>query len=206
MKDCAGDPSFPIWLIGDSPPEAWAEKLDTPLDPKHPARHSIWTSVADSIQERLYRQKRLRLDTSRLYIRNAMGQTKDKQALERHRYLLEELLFKYSPNIILAFGTDAFRMTLLASHDPHQILFQTTEKETIILGEEFRRRIDNYDAKQINVIPLLHVSIARGKFLEAHKGFIGNDYQSFNNYFEYVGVKLADTLLASFYDKPIRIV
>jgi hypothetical protein len=72
MKDSVGKPEFPIWLIGDSPPEAWAAKLDTPLDPRHPARHSIWTSVADPMQDMLYRQSKLRLDMSRLYIRNAM--------------------------------------------------------------------------------------------------------------------------------------
>lgn len=31
MKDFAGDPKFPIWLIGDSPPQRGADKLDTPL-------------------------------------------------------------------------------------------------------------------------------------------------------------------------------
>ena len=54
MKDSTGNPEFPIWLVGGSPPEAWADKLDTPLDPRHPARHSIWTSVADSMLDRLY--------------------------------------------------------------------------------------------------------------------------------------------------------
>jgi len=54
MNESVGDPKFPIWLIGDSPPEAWADKLDTPLDPRHPARHSIWTSVADPMQDRFY--------------------------------------------------------------------------------------------------------------------------------------------------------
>ena len=74
MKDFTGNPEFPIWLVGDSPPEAWADKLDTPLDPRHPARHSILTSVADPMQDRLYRQSKRRLDTSRLYIRNAVSQ------------------------------------------------------------------------------------------------------------------------------------
>ncbi|MFC1981321.1 hypothetical protein ACFLVN_03660 [Chloroflexota bacterium] len=71
MKDFAGDPKFPTWLIGDSPPEKWADRLDTPLDPRHPARHSIWTSVADSMQDKLYRDGNRRLDTSEPYIRNA---------------------------------------------------------------------------------------------------------------------------------------
>ena len=34
MKEFSGNPEFPIWLIGDSPPERWAGKLDTPLNPR----------------------------------------------------------------------------------------------------------------------------------------------------------------------------
>ena len=64
----------PGFVAQPTPPDEGADKLDTPLDPRHPARHSIWTSVADPMQDRLYRQKKLRLDTSRLYIRNAMSQ------------------------------------------------------------------------------------------------------------------------------------
>lgn len=204
MKDFTGDPEFPVWLIGDSPPDKWADKLDTPLDPRHPARHSIWTSVADSMQDRLYRQERRRLDTSRLYIRNAMGQTKNQQALEDKRRQLEVLIAKYSPNVALTFGVDAFKMTLLASHDPHQILFQTTKEQTIILGEEFRRRIDNYDNKKVNIIPLLHVSIAL-RFYSSHSLFVGANGQMSPNYFDYVGTRLADLLLTKLSDKPIWI-
>ena len=40
MREYAGDPECPIWLIGDSPPEAWVDRLATPLDPRHPARHN----------------------------------------------------------------------------------------------------------------------------------------------------------------------
>ena len=53
MKEFSGDPEFPIWLIGDSPPENWVDKLDFPLDAKHPARHNVWTSILDSLQAQL---------------------------------------------------------------------------------------------------------------------------------------------------------
>ena len=205
MKDFTGDPEFPIWLIGDSPPEAWADKLDTPLDPRHPARHSIWTSVADPMQDRLYRQRKLRLDTSQLYIRNAMNQPLAtpiiNEQTRQSQEALKELLGKYNPRIVLTFGVSAFMISLLASSEVPQRFFKTTK----LLGEQFRSRIKNYDDHKVNIIPLLHASIARYRFLEAHRDFVGASGQVPPNYFDYVGTTLADLLLAKFSDKSIWI-
>ena len=206
MKNSSGDPRFPIWLIGDSPPEKWVDKLDSPLDPKHPARHNIWTSIADSMQDRLYRRDRLRLDTSRLYIRNATDQpltiSNSQEQTQLSRKMLQELIYKHKPKIVLTFGIYAFMTTLLASSESPNKFFKTTK----LLGEQFRNRIKNYDYHKVNVIPLLHVSIARGRFLESHRDFVGTDGMVHQNYFDYVGEMLADLLLANFSDKPIWIV
>jgi uracil-DNA glycosylase len=199
MKDSVGDPKFPIWLIGDSPPEAWVGKLDTPLDPRHPARHNIWTSVADVIQDRLYRQKKLRLDTSRLYIRNAMLSFGEQIQLSAPR--LKELLNRHRPSVVLTFGASAFMVALFASGEVPQKLYKTTK----LLGEQFRGRIEKYDEHKINIIPLLHVSVARGKFLEGHRDFVGTHGSVPPNYFDYVGAKLVDLLLAKFSGKRIWI-
>lgn len=199
MRDFAGDPEFPIWLIGASPPETWAAKLDTPLDPRHPARHNIWTSVADPMQDRLYRRRRLRLDTSRLYVRNAMLNSHEQTRLSQER--LKKLLDKYRPNVVLTFGADAFMIALFASGETPQKHYKTTK----LLGEQFRSRIESYDEHKVNITPLLHVSIARGRFLEGHRDFVGAYGQAHANYFDYVGRKLADLLLAKFRDKPIWI-
>ena len=199
MKEFTGDPKFPIWLIGDSPPEAWADKLDTPLDPRHPARHNIWTSVADPMQDRLYRQGKLRLDTSRLYIRNAMLSLGEQIQLSGPR--LKELLDKHRPNVVLTFGASAFMIALFASGEVPQKLYKTTK----LLGEQFRSRIEKYDEHKVNIIPLLHASIARRWFLSAHRDFVGTYGSMPPNYFDYVGTKLADLLLAKLHDKPIWI-
>jgi uracil-DNA glycosylase len=199
MKDFAGNPEFPIWLIGDSPPAAWVNKLDTPLDPRHPARHNIWTSVADPLQDRLYRQRKLRLDTSRLYIRNAMLSLGEQIQSSEPR--LKELLDKHRPSVVLTFGASAFMLALFASGETPQKLCKTTK----LLGERFRSRIEKYDEHKVNIIPLLHVSIARGKFLEGHRDFVGAYGQAPVNYFDYVGTKLADLLLTKLRDKPIWI-
>ena len=197
MKVCTGDPRFPIWLIGDSPPERGADKLDTPLDPRHPARHNIWTSVADPMQDRLYRQKGLRLDTSHLYIRNAMTNLGEQIRSSGPR--LGELFDKHRPSVVLTFGASAFMIALFASGEVPQKLYKTTK----LLGEEFRNRIGSYGEHKINIIPLLHTSVARRYFLSAHRDFVGTYGSVPPNYFDYVGTKLADLLLAKLHDKPI---
>jgi len=199
MEDFAGDPKFPIWLIGDSPPEKWADKLDTPLDPRHPARHNIWTSVVDPMQDRLHRQRGLRLDTSCLYIRNAKLSFDEQIQLSRPR--LKKLLDKHRPNVVLTFGADAFMIALFASGETPQKHYKTTK----LLGEQFRSRIEEYSERKVNIIPLLHVSIARGRFLEGHRDFVGPYGSMPANYFDYVGIKLADLLLTKLRDKPIWI-
>jgi len=199
MRDSVGDPKFPIWLIGNSPPKNWVDKLDTPLDPRHSARHSIWTSVADPMQDRLYRQRKLRLDTSRLYIRNAKLSLNEDAQLSQER--LRKLLDKYRPNLVLTFGADAFMTALSASGETAQKPYTTTK----LLGEQFRSRIEGYDEHRVNITPLLHVSIARGRFLEGHRDFVGACPQAPANYFDYVGTRLADLLLAKLSAKPIWI-
>ncbi len=92
-------------------------------------------------------------------------------------------------------------MSLLASGDP-QTIFANTAK---LLGEQFRSRIEKFHDDRVNIIPLLHASIARGKFLEATWDFVGAYGQTPPNYFDYVGTKLADLLLAKLADKPIWI-
>lgn len=83
MKDSVGAPDFPVCLIADSPPKNWEEALDIPLDPRHPARHNIWSSVLCYMQEALYYDDKRRFDTSKLYIRNAIGNRDEKPASSR---------------------------------------------------------------------------------------------------------------------------
>jgi hypothetical protein len=73
-----GNPHFEFWLLGDSEPERWKNLLHGPLDPRHPIRHNIWTSVLDVIQDQVFRKAGLRFDTSQIYIRNAVRDVTDK--------------------------------------------------------------------------------------------------------------------------------
>ncbi|MBN1936604.1 MAG: hypothetical protein JW934_18220, partial [Anaerolineae bacterium] len=72
MKKQVGDKNFAIWLLGDSNPKQWQDILQVPLDPRHPIRHNIWTSVLEIIQDKVFRECGSRVDTSSLYIRNAI--------------------------------------------------------------------------------------------------------------------------------------
>src|SRR5206468_1595661 len=57
MRREVGEQSFPMWLIGDSNPDEWENDLETPFDPRHSARHNIWTAVIDVVQDRLFRSR-----------------------------------------------------------------------------------------------------------------------------------------------------
>ena len=112
MEPESGCRNSPIWLIGDSPPDRWKDCLSEPLDPRHPARHSIWTPIIDGIQERAFRRDRLRLDTCRIHIRNAvldrshkdMAKGRDWSGLKHDTEELGRLLNKYRPRLVLTFG------------------------------------------------------------------------------------------------------
>ncbi len=210
MKDFIGDPQFPVWLIADSEPRNWRQSLLTPLDPRHPARHNIWTSVADYMQEAFYKNERRRFDAGRLYIRNAVTDPDEKpegvklnwtQALRDKSKSLGANLLSFSPKVVLTFGAFAFEFTRRAySEEP---IYPYAHWGTMQLGNEFRKRVISYNSAKVNILPLLHVSISRGRFLESHKYFVGREAEDFPNYFEYVGGKLAELFSQLLLSEPI---
>lgn len=198
-----------IWLLGDSNPAQWETRLATPLDPRHPARHSIWTPVLDTLQDKVYQEAKLRLNTSEIYIRNAVEDSALKPrsnsaiwstTLNHGVELLSAALRATPPLCVLAFGAFAFEFgrRALSEHPP----LAHSHWGARTMGEDFRRRVAAFDAKRTNLFPLLHVTIARGKFIESHEYFTG---KKGGNYFQYVGVSLADLLLRHARTKDIWI-
>jgi hypothetical protein len=61
------------------------------------------------------------------------------------------------------------------------------------LGEAFRNAVEKFDPDRMNLFPLLHISIARGRFLQAHDYFTRIKG---GNYFDFVSRQLADRLIA----------
>ncbi len=199
MERESGSKDFPIWLLGDSPPSRWKDRLTEPLDPKHPARHNIWTPVIDRIQECVFRDAYLRVDTSRLYVRNALANAEDKPEgkaedwgdLHRETREFGDLLKAHRPALVFPFGAFAFEFA-------NRSLARDTEKAyghwgAKGLGEEFRRRVCDFSPDCINILPLLHISISQGRFLESHEYFTAEEEE--DNYFYYVGDGIAKLLL-----------
>ena len=78
MLQESGNKNSSVWLIGDFSPPRWSDKLDVPLDPRHPARHNIWTPILEGIQRRVFDGDRRRVADSQLYVRNAVHNPQDK--------------------------------------------------------------------------------------------------------------------------------
>jgi hypothetical protein len=188
MNIQTGDPESAIWLLGDSNPkseDAQPEAVDpqyvlNPLDSRHPTRHNIWTPVLDVIQRHLFVSRRIRLDDSRLYIRNAVGNPAHKRDNDQRGRLISELrklLAVYRPPLVLAFGAFAHEFALHSLpgiEEPPQSWtiwnvkmlagqFDTTIRA--LTGPEAGIRLES-----TTVLPLLHAIGAR-QFRYCHREF-----------------------------------
>ncbi len=209
MKKHDGIPESPIWLIGDSNPQNWVDHLDTPLDPRHPIRHNIWTPILDHIQNEAFKEGK-RIDSSKIFIRNAVEYPanrdnckkvpwKDRHVTSKLSYL-KHLINENNPEIILSFGRFSFEFTRRALNEkPHR---RFDSMNTTLLGQEFDERINTFMEKDPNLIPLLHRSIAGRYFPQSHKRFVGNDK---GNYFEHTGKKLGKYIIKYMGNKDIWI-
>jgi len=191
MKRNHGPESSAIWLLGDSNPFAWREKLEAPLDRRHPTRHNIWTPIEQVIQRHLFQQCKSRL-ADELFIRNAVENAchkfqKEPLADEITEY--SRLLSEHKPVLVLCFGQFAFEFARRAAQEEEESDFRNWSVER--LAEEFDDRICKFQVESVNVLPLLHASIARGNFLQCHKDFSDEK----GNYFDYVGGKIASVLI-----------
>jgi hypothetical protein len=196
----SGSRSSQIWLLGDSNPKNWANALETPLDPRHPARHSIWTPILDVIQDKIYRQARLRVDTSTIFIRNAIGDPASKPAgnvADWSKMVFDEMeefcliINQFKPKFIFTFGAFSYEFTRRVFNEVPKYPYSYWGARK--LGNEFRKRLDGFSPKKTNIFPLLHATIARGKFIESHEYFSD---QKGANYFEYVAQQVANIFLS----------
>jgi hypothetical protein len=203
MQREVGDKSFPIWLLGDSEPDNWKLILDTPFDPRHPIRHNIWTSVLDLIQQKLYLQSRIRLDSDKIFIRNAVddpsykpkGTEKDwssKINLQREIENYKALVNKYNPKLILSFGAFSFEFARRSLNETPERAYNYWGSYN--LGTEFRGRISTDNNPLL--LPLMHRVIAGGRFPNAHRYYMGlGPKDPIPNYFQDVAGELADIII-----------
>jgi hypothetical protein len=199
MAKSQGDIESAIWLLGDSNPQNWQNKLQEPLDSRHPARHNIWTPILLEIQEQVFASAKLHVDQSKFYVRNAVENPRHKPApadLPWSEYLQQAVkdfstdMQKHHPQVIFCFGAFSFEFARRAvdSGKPTPYKAWNTRR----LGEQFREAIESFDPKATNIISLLHVSIARGRFIESHDHFCNS---AGGNYFAYAGEAIAAKFL-----------
>jgi hypothetical protein len=203
MKKEAGNPRFPIWLLADSEPDRWRDRLDDPLDKRHPIRHNIWTSVLDVTQGKVFLALGERVDADQMYVRNAVQDPTTKPSnpfsstipwhdgaqgsLAEYRHLLAE----FKPQVVITFGWFAFAFAVRATGESHNGLTASGSK-TALLGNEFRKRVRAFDITRTNVLPLLHRSIAGGNFFAGHDEFCGKQGA---NCFQEAGSDIASILI-----------
>ena len=130
MERETGERKFPLWLIGDSNPLQWQSYLQTPFDPRHPIRHNIWTPILDVIQDKVFRAERNRVDTSMIYIRNAVDNPAKKPNKTRKEWKqfetenevkeLQCLIQTNKPVLVLCFGAFAYEFTRRAVLEPDE--------------------------------------------------------------------------------------
>lgn len=176
----SGDKTYPIWLL---------------VNPKHPAiRHNIWTPVLAEIQDKVFREIQKRVDTTHIYIRNAVS---DGDIVPNtlnwwgadvaaEIELFREIVLEHKPKILISFGAFPFEFLRRV----YEIKPQKGPKYwgAPYLGDEFGRSIENFDIDKTNRIPLLRRVISSGKFIEDHHYFG-------ENYYQYVGTKIAEKLI-----------
>lgn len=120
----------------------------------------------------------------------------------RHTPVFARTLMKENqPQFILSFGAFSYefgRRTL--GEEPTRNFDYWGAVE---LGNEFSKRMGKFNLGRVNLLPLLHRSIAGGYFLSAHRDFC---QQEGANYFDYVGEKIAEQLLKHRLELPIWII
>ena len=180
IKRETGNRAYPIWLI---------------VNPKHPAvRHNIWTPALAEIQDKVYRETHTRIDTSDIYIRNVVSDSRLVPntlnwwgaEVEKEIELFREIALEYKPKILISFGAFPFEFLRRV----YEIKPEKGPKywSTSNLGDEFGRSIENFDINKTNRIPLLRLVNTSGKFIEEHNYFG-------ENYFRYVGKKIAEKII-----------
>ncbi|GAB6152162.1 hypothetical protein JCM17380_09120 [Desulfosporosinus burensis] len=183
IKKESGERSNPIWVL---------------FNPKHPISHDNWTPVLDEIQDKVYRKINTRIETSKIYLRNAVSDSRIipntlnwwGPEVAREIELFREIAFEYKPRILVSLGAFSFEFL-------RRVYEITPEKgpkawSTSNLGDEFERSMEGFNIYKTNLIPLLHRVGANSSFIDTDNHFCRKDGK---NYYRYVGSKLAEKII-----------
>ncbi|KUO74173.1 MAG: hypothetical protein APF81_04595 [Desulfosporosinus sp. BRH_c37] len=183
MKRELGERSYPIWVL---------------FNPKHPISHDNWTPILDEIQDKVYRELNTRIETADIYFRNVVSDSRMVPntlnwwgpEVAKEIELFREIIFRYKPRILFTLGAFAYEF----SRRVYEIKPEKGPKawSTSNLGDEFGRSIESFDINKTNIIPLLHRVGASSNFIETDNYFRRKDG---DNYYRYVGTKLAEKII-----------
>ena len=197
MRDYDGEQDFPIWLVGDSPPKE-SDQLDTPLDWRHPTRHSIWTPIETVIQRLLYDWGKCKLASDDIYVINSINienynkpqslkkwnekaNNKDDEISLRIGELISmiedyKIRNPEKPLTLFTFGNFSYEMIrrTLNIGKPRKHSYWSIK----LLGDEFRISVSNFCTNNVSVFPLLHATVARRFYMKAHNDYCWDDYEN----------------------------
>ena len=104
--------------------------------------------------------------------------------------VLKHSLVRHRPALLLSFSAFAFEFARRALRQAPAQPFDHWGARN--LGDEFRQRVAHFDPEGVNLLPLLHATIARGKWRQSHDYFCG--YPG-GNYFTFTGNAIAGKLI-----------
>jgi len=183
MKRESGERSCPIWVV---------------FNPKHPISHDNWTPVLDEIQDKVYRKLKTRIESSDIYFRYAVRDAsvvpntlnwwgaEVVQEIESFR----EIAINHKPILLFSLGAFAFEFLRRVYNIKPEKGPKAWSNSN--LGEEFERSMENFDINKTNIIPLLHRVGASASFIDTDNYFCRKDGE---NYYRYVGTRLADKII-----------
>jgi len=191
-----------FWLVGDSVPLAWRHKLKGALDPRHPTRHSIWTPVWDAMQHAFFVHKGRRLNSTAFWVINAVESPTIKpspsarvwdrlSALSKRQEDIRIKLSASQPLIVITLGQFAFEFIRRAAGMPAERVDHWSKSR---LAFEFHKATAETKEPMRTplIVPLLHATISRGQFLDAHRAYTCNEE---GNYFEMAGTRIAAVII-----------
>ena len=178
MKSEIGLRTYPIWLL---------------VNPKYPAvRYDIWRPVLAEIQDRVYRELHLRIDTTNIFIKSTVDDKKLvpntlnwwAKEVAKEIELFREMIHEHKPKMLITFGAFSFEFTRRVN----EIKPEKGPKawSTMMLQNEFETSMENFDINQTNTIPLLR------RVLETHNYMSLGDREA---YFIRVGTKIAEKII-----------
>ena len=119
---------------------------------------------------------------------------KHQEKLDQEVGSFGELLKQYKPLLLMTFGAFSYEFARRALNQRPEYEHRHWGAKT--LGSSFQEAIGAIHLNRVNMLPVLHTTIARRHFIKSHNYFCGDEGA---NYFENVAWSIADFLIQNHY-------